>query len=46
VTNGWIKNEILEELYAGLSRPSAIPRILCGDLNTPQLELPTGEVIT
>jgi exonuclease III len=46
VTNGWIKIEMLEGLYAGLARPSPIPRILCGDFNTPQLELPTGEVMT
>jgi exonuclease III len=46
VTNGWIKIEMLEGLYAGLARPSTIPRILCGDFNTPQLELATGEVIT
>lgn len=37
---------MLEGLYAGLAIPSTTPRILCGDFNTPQLELPTGEVVT
>jgi exonuclease III len=46
VTNGWIKIEMLEGLYAGLTHPSTILRLLCGDFNTPQLERPTGEVVT
>jgi endonuclease/exonuclease/phosphatase family metal-dependent hydrolase len=46
VTNGWIKIEMLEGLYAGLAHPSTTPRLLCGDFNTPQLERPTGEVVT
>jgi exonuclease III len=46
VTNGWIKIEMLEGVYAGLAHPSTSPRMLCGDFNTPQLELPTGEVVT
>jgi exonuclease III len=46
VTNDWIKIEMLEGLYARLAHPSAIPRVLCGDFNTPQLERSTGEVVT
>jgi exonuclease III len=46
VTNGWIKIEMLEGLYSGLAHPSTIPRVLCGDFNTPQLERSTGEVVT
>jgi exonuclease III len=37
---------MLEGLYAGLAHPSIIPRVLCGDFNTPQLERPTGEIVT
>jgi endonuclease/exonuclease/phosphatase family metal-dependent hydrolase len=37
-TNGWTKIDMLRGLYSGLARPSAIPRILCGDFNTPQAE--------
>jgi len=44
--NGWIKIEMLEGLYAGLTHPSTIPRLLWGDFNTPQLERPMGEVVT
>jgi exonuclease III len=46
VTNGWIKIQMLEGLYAGLALPSTRPRVLCGDFNAPQLEWPTGEVVT
>ena len=46
VTDGWIKIEMREGLYAGLARPSTAPRILGGDFNRPQLELPTDEVMT
>jgi exonuclease III len=45
-SNGWIKIDQLLGLYEGLARPSAVPRILCGDFNTPQEELSTGEVVT
>jgi len=44
--NRWIKIETLEGLYAGLAKPSKAPRILTGDFNAPQLELPTGELVT
>jgi exonuclease III len=46
VTNSWIKIQLLEGLYTGLAYSSPTPRLLCGDFNTPQLELPTGEVVT
>jgi hypothetical protein len=29
-----------------LARPSSDTRVLCGDFNSPQTELPTGEVVT
>lgn len=45
-SNGWVKIDHLVGLYEGLARPAVLPRILCGDLNTPQEELPTGEVVT
>ena len=44
--NGWIKIETLEGLYAGLAKRSQAPRILTGDFNAPQLELPTGELVS
>lgn len=44
--NKWIKIETLEGIYEGLAKHSHVPRVLCGDLNTPQLECATGEVIT
>jgi len=44
--NQWTKIETLEGVYAGLAKHSQVPRLLCGDLNTPKLEFPTGEVIT
>lgn len=41
-----LKIETLEALYHSLARSSAHPRILCGDFNTPQRELPDGKVMT
>ena len=46
ITHGWIKIETLREIYRRLVLPSGIPRILCGDFNTPQEETSSGEVIT
>jgi exodeoxyribonuclease III len=40
------KIEMLEGIYKRLACPSERLRILCGDFNTPQEELPDGEVIT
>lgn len=45
-SNGWIKIETLEGIFARLARASAIPRLLCGDLNAPQVERADGEVVT
>ena len=45
-SNGWIKIETFEGIYNKLAGPSQRPRILCGDFNTPQEEMPDGEVMT
>jgi endonuclease/exonuclease/phosphatase family metal-dependent hydrolase len=44
--NGWVKAHTLQAIRSGLAgaRPGA--RILCGDLNTPRRELPSGETIS
>ncbi len=44
--HGWSKVETFEGIYQRLARTSDHPRILCGDLNTPQAERPDGTVIT
>lgn len=46
--NGWRKVEHLEGLYRYLSRTHDpdLPRILCGDFNSPREELPDGRIIT
>lgn len=41
-----LKIETLEAIYHSLARSSSHPRILCGDFNTPQRELPDGKVMT
>jgi exonuclease III len=46
VSNEWIKIETSRGMYQRLVVPSPIPRILCGDFNTPQEETSDGEVIT
>jgi len=45
-SNGWVKIEVLEAVFAGLSRRTLRPRLLCGDFNTPQQERPSGEIVT
>ena len=45
-SNGWTKVETFEGIYRRLARPSALPRILCGDFNTPQIERADGRVVT
>jgi len=45
-SNGWTKIDMLRGLYVGLARQSAIPRILCGDFNTPQVERSGPIVVT
>jgi exonuclease III len=41
-----VKLATCEALFAALARRSARPRILCGDLNTPQAETPEGRIVT
>lgn len=43
---GWTKIETVEGIFKHLARPTARPRILCGDFNTPQAERADGTVIT
>jgi exonuclease III len=45
-SNGWLKITALRDIYLTLANKSEVPRILCGDFNTPQAELPNGQVIT
>jgi exonuclease III len=45
-SHAWVKVEVLESVYQCLARTGARPRILCGDFNTPQWELSSGEVVT
>jgi exonuclease III len=44
--NGWVKVETLRALRHGLEKPARVPRVLCGDLNTPRRELPDGKTIS
>ena len=39
------KAETFEGIYERLARPSPVPRILCGDFNAPDDELPDGTVV-
>ena len=43
---GQVKARTLESLFAYLSAPTAMPRVLVGDLNTPQYESREGEIQT
>ena len=45
-SNGWVKIEVLEAVFVGLSRGADRPRLLCGDFNTPQHEFSSGEIVT
>jgi exonuclease III len=45
-SHDWLKICTLEGIFHRLARACPFPRVLCGDFNTPQDELPTGEVIT
>jgi endonuclease/exonuclease/phosphatase family metal-dependent hydrolase len=44
-TRGLIKIEMFEALYSRLAVGSALPRVLCGDFNTPREERADGTVI-
>jgi len=46
ISNGWLKVEMFEGLYQRLATSCPIPRILCGDFNSPQIELPDGTPVT
>lgn len=41
--NGWVKVETLRAVRRGLETPARVPRVLCGDLNTPRRESPDGK---
>ena len=43
--HGWLKIETFEGIYNYLAHPNEIPRILCGDYNSPKLELPDGRTV-
>jgi exonuclease III len=45
-SNLWVKIEVLEGIFRGLKGRSQRPRIFCGDLNTPQSETASGDVVT
>lgn len=45
-SNGWTKIEMMEGIYKRLACASPYPRILCGDFNAPQKELPSGYIVT
>lgn len=45
-SNGWIKIEMLEGIFARLACESQRPRLLCGDFNTPQEEMLDGTIVT
>ena len=44
-SHGWKKIRVFEAIYSALAKPCATHRVLCGDFNSPQAELETGEVI-
>ena len=45
-SNGWVKVRTLEAVRGGLRRAPSTPRVVCGDLNIPRRELPSGEVMS
>ena len=46
ISNGVIKQHTLEGIFAALGRGRRLPRILCGDFNTPRAETEDGRTIT
>ena len=44
--NGWVKAHTLQAIRAGLQVAPRMPRVVCGDLNTPRRELESGEVVS
>ena len=45
-SNGWKKIETFEGVYKFLANNNDIPRILCGDFNSPKVETNSGYVVT
>jgi len=45
-TNSWVKVEVLEGIARGLALSANRVRVLCGDFNAPQLETPSGALVT
>lgn len=45
-SHGSIKVQTMQDIYNRLACASDLPRILCGDFNTPQIELADGTVLT
>lgn len=45
-SNGWIKIDTFEGIYNRLAMTSDVPRILCGDFNSPQFEKLDGTIVT
>lgn len=45
-SNGWMKIEHFEAVYAALAHDCRLPRVLCGDFNSPQAELRDGRLVT
>lgn len=45
-TQGWKKIEMFEGIYRRLACESNLPRILCGDFNSPKQETTDGQLIT
>ncbi|TKD70796.1 endonuclease/exonuclease/phosphatase family protein [Pseudalkalibacillus hwajinpoensis] len=45
-SNGWVKIDTFKGIFNKLARDSDNHRILCGDFNSPQLEMKDGEIIT
>jgi exonuclease III len=44
--NGWVKAHTLRAMRAGLQLAPRMPRVVCGDLNTPRRELESGAVVS
>ncbi len=45
VSHGWIKVETFEGIYGRLAGESKLPRILCGDFNSPRAERTDGVTV-
>jgi exonuclease III len=45
-SNGWIKIDTLNGIYARLACQHPGHRLLCGDFNAPDTELPDGRIVT